>query len=234
MGYYRLNRGGEKTVTEVLEISQTIEAVVEAAERIKNDEMQFFPEAAVVGDAVRQGDIYIQKVSDSVIDELPDIFTRIPSVPGPFQLAPGNTKGSRHYLEVSADTEIYQLKSRDIGKELVAKSDWKVRGTASDKVVKTILAAPEARKSFDAYKVRLEATPVTGGFDSMIEQHYAMADMLKSIGRALEFSGPVFRLNAAAVVSHPEHGDWLLPSGVYRIVFQRTVTAADATSRVVD
>jgi len=221
-------------VTEVLEISQTIEAVVEVAERIKNDEMQFFPEAAVVGDAVRQGDIYIQKVSDSVIDELPAIFTRIPSVPGPFQLAPGNTKGSRHYLEVSEDTEIYQLKDRDIGKDIISKNDWKVRGAAMDKVIEPILAAPEASNAFDAYEVRLDDASATSGFNGVLERHWAKADMLKSIGRALEFSGPVFRLNTAAVVSHPEHGDWLLPSGVYRIVFQRTVTATDAISRVTD
>lgn len=64
--------------------------IKEVAEKIKSDHQQRFPDAASVGDYWRQGDVYI---------------TRLANVPSGFkeakvdlQLAPGDTKGSRHML----------------------------------------------------------------------------------------------------------------------------------------
>jgi hypothetical protein len=50
----------------------------------------------------------------------------------------------------------------------------------------------------------------------------------------LSFCGPIFNLTKEAKISHPEHGDWVLPSGSYRITFQRTVTSDLRVRRVFD
>ena len=49
-----------------------------------------------------------------------------------------------------------------------------------------------------------------------------------------EFDGPVLLLKKERVLTHPEHGDWVLPPGVYAISYQRTQDALDRQRRVVD
>ena len=74
-------------------------------EKIKNDAPQNFPAAASIGDAVRQGDIYIQLIED--VTETPFLFK--PASPSfPMQLADGNTKGSRHCLEHGRGVTVYE------------------------------------------------------------------------------------------------------------------------------
>ena len=79
-----------------------IDAVSTVAERIKNDEVQKFPEAASAGDYVRQGDIYI-----TLLSQIPEgaIRSTNPSA----QVAPGNTKGSRHCIKNLRDVRVYML-----------------------------------------------------------------------------------------------------------------------------
>jgi hypothetical protein len=114
------------------------------AERVKNAEPQRFPDAAAVGDNVRQGDIYIWK-----LDAVPRGYAPIKHPPT--QLAPGNTQGSRHCLD------------------------------------------------------SLEGVTVFGTAES-----------------ENEYDGPILRLDCERTITHPEHGHWTLPPGIYGISFQRT------------
>jgi len=38
---------------------------------------------------------------------------------------------------------------------------------------------------------------------------------------ANELQGPLLKLECERVVTHPEHGDWRLPAGLYEITYQR-------------
>jgi len=49
---------------------------------------------------------------------------------------------------------------------------------------------------------------------------------------ANELQGPFMRLDCERVVTHPEHGDWRLPPGLYEITYQRAF--ADELRRVRD
>lgn len=49
-----------------------------------------------------------------------------------------------------------------------------------------------------------------------------------------EFDGPVLVLTKKREVTHPEHGHWILPPGVYGISYQRTQDALDRQRRVAD
>jgi hypothetical protein len=51
---------------------------------------------------------------------------------------------------------------------------------------------------------------------------------------ATEFDGPVLKLAEERTVCHPEHGDWVLPPGVYAVGYQRTQDAMDRARRVAD
>lgn len=75
--------------------------VQRGAEKIKNDELQRFPEAASPGDSVRQGDVYV-----TLLDRVPAGATPIPFRA---QLADGNTQGSRHCLDSSQGVQLYRL-----------------------------------------------------------------------------------------------------------------------------
>jgi hypothetical protein len=50
----------------------------------------------------------------------------------------------------------------------------------------------------------------------------------------LQLAGPIFKLTEHNTVTHPEHGDWILPPGTYRITYQRTVTRDNVVTRVLD
>jgi len=49
---------------------------------------------------------------------------------------------------------------------------------------------------------------------------------------ANELQGPFIRLECERVITHPEHGDWRLPAGLYEITYQRAF--ADELRRVRD
>jgi hypothetical protein len=51
---------------------------------------------------------------------------------------------------------------------------------------------------------------------------------------AMAMAGPIFRLSQPTVLTHPEHGDWQLPCGTYRVIFQRTLDEQERIQRVLD
>jgi hypothetical protein len=198
----------------------TVEAAVarvdEAVERVKNDAEQRFPDAASVGDAVRQGDIYIQKI-DTVTTK-PAFYKRVTNVEYPMQLAPGNTKGSRHMLEESDGATVYVLNTTPIAAGL--EDDWDaVRNSVEE------LANETNKYSRDLTGESEEEARKWGSKTRL---------MAEDIADTLNFCGPIFNLTKEGKVSHPEHGDWVLPPGSYRITFQRTVAADLGIRRVFD
>jgi hypothetical protein len=68
--------------------------------KVKPGQPERFSTAAVVGDAIRQGDLYIV-----IADAIPKGYTKAakPSK----QLVPGNTAGAKHCLDSLAGVEIY-------------------------------------------------------------------------------------------------------------------------------
>lgn len=197
-------------------VEQAVARVDEAVEKVKNDEDQRFPVAASVGDAVRQGDIYIQKIDD--ITDTPMFYKKVTSVTYPMQLAPGNTKGSRHMLEASEGATVYVLNVSPIpaGQE----EDWQaIRASTAEleKDVRVLSLAISGNTEEEANKWRSKAQTVS-----------------TEITDALNFCGPIFKLEKETKVSHPEHGDWILGPGSYRITFQRTVDSDLRIRRVFD
>lgn len=198
----------------------TVEAAVarvdEAVERVKNDAEQRFPDAASVGDAVRQGDIYIQKID--TVSARPTFYKQVPKVEYPMQLAPGNTKGSRHMLEESADATVYVLNTTPIAPGM--EDDWE---TVRDSV---------AQLSADIAEY---ARKITGESEDEARKWGSNSRTLADdIAETLNFCGPIFNLTKEGKISHPEHGDWVLPPGSYRITFQRTVASDLGIRRVFD
>ena len=49
-----------------------------------------------------------------------------------------------------------------------------------------------------------------------------------------EFDGPILKLNCERTITHPEHGDWILPAGIYAVGYQRTQDGLDRARRVQD
>ena len=47
-------------------------------------------------------------------------------------------------------------------------------------------------------------------------------------------AGPIFALTETNTVTHPEHGDWILSPGSYRVTYQRTVARDNTVTRVLD
>lgn len=182
----------------------------EQVEKIKNDESQNFPEAASIGDAVRQGDVYIQLIDD--VTSVPFLFKKAtPSFP--MQLAPGNTKGSRHCLEhgrgvttyepcVGGSAEMFAHLASQYG---IPANDLDLRQHLREAEWRALKAGTDANKidSTDAFALLLLA-------------------------------GPIFVLTETNTVTHPEHGDWVLPPGSYRVTYQRTVARDNTVTRVLD
>ena len=54
------------------------------------------------------------------------------------------------------------------------------------------------------------------------------------ISGSTEFDGPILRLACERTIEHPEHGNWVLPAGVYAVGYQRTQDALDRARRVED
>lgn len=190
------------------EVLEAVKLAVDAVEKIKNDGIQHFPVAANIGDAVRQGDIYIQLIDP--VETTPPFFIKVTSPTFPFQLAPGNTKGSRHCLEHSDGIEIYTPETSLLQTD---ESDIEMSMRRS------------LREKIYTHAKTLSETNVSG------PQAFEINDDLVN---TLNFSGPIFTLKNATTVSHPEHGDWVLPAGTYRCVFQRTVDVENTIRRVLD
>lgn len=186
-------------------------------EQIKNDQTQQFPEAASIGDAVRQGDIYIQLVPD--VDKAPMLYTLAASS-FPMQLAEGNTKGSRHCLAHGDGVTVYQPVDRN-GDAMMQQLAKQHGLTSADADWRTKLnnAEWEIRR-----RNNFNADTATGAGIVFTQDARAM----------LEFAGPIVRLDKPNTVTHPEHGDWLLPPGTYRITYQRTVARDNSVARVLD
>lgn len=187
------------TLNDNTTVSNTLTAIHEAVEAIKNDGLQHFPEAASIGDAVRQGDVYIQLIddTDAADDKLKYLFTKL--VAPELQLAPGNTKGSRHCLANADGVEMWVPVQTDlaVAQYMMAKNGKKIPKT-------------------------------TRGF---ISDHM---DERREIEAKIMLAGPIMRLSKPNTVTHPEHGDWQLPCGTYRVVFQRTVDENERIQRVLD
>jgi hypothetical protein len=186
-------------------------------EQIKNDQPQQFPEAASVGDAVRQGDIYIQLIPD--VDKAPMLY-ELATPSFPMQLAEGNTKGSRHCLAHGDGVTVFQPVARD--SDAMMQQLAKQHGlTAADADWRTKLnnAEWEIRR-----RNNFNADTATGAGIVFTQDARAL----------LEFAGPIFRLEKPNTVTHPEHGDWLLPPGTYRITYQRTIARDNTVARVLD
>ena len=139
--------------TKAKSAAQAFRSVQQRAEKIKSDGVQRFPDAASVGDAVRQGDLYITRMA-----AIPSGCVLVPDHPA--QLAEGASQGSRHVLDALEGVEVFRRVDED----------------------------------------------------------------------ALQ--GPLLRISVERTVTHPEHGDWVLPAGCYEITYQRQF--ADELRRVTD
>lgn len=198
-------------------VTEIVKLVDEQVERIKNDGDQTFPTAASIGDAVRQGDIYIQLIDD--FEGVPALYKKLENVPYPLQLAPGNTKGSRHMLEESAGAEVFVV-------------DLEVDQATS--TGEDVLFTEESQRAF-ADKVASVAQAITDENEAEMNRWTSRTRSASAIiADAIDFSGPIMKLKNAATVSHPEHGNWVLPAGTYRITFQRTVDSTARIRRVLD
>jgi len=204
-------------VATVSSVSGMVKLVEDTVERIKNDADQHFPAAASIGDAVRQGDIYIQLIDD--FSGVPAFYKKLEKGNYPLQLAPGNTRGSRHMLEESDGAEIFVL---DVEVDASASTDEAIVLT-QDSQVNLTKAIGELAKS-----IANESPEVAQRWQSRTRRAGAI------IADALDFSGPIMKLKNTATVSHPEHGNWILPAGTYRVTFQRTVDATSRIRRVLD
>lgn len=91
--------------TDYMTAGQALQQIRERVEEIKNDREQRFPEAASDGDYFRQGDLYITKIAKPA-------GTELKVLPFDRQLAPGNTKGSRHCLS-HQDVRLYTRSGSD-------------------------------------------------------------------------------------------------------------------------
>ena len=197
-------------------VEQALVRVDEAVEKVMNDADQRFPEAASVGDAVRQGDIYIQKIDD--VTSTPKLYKKLSNVKYPMQLAPGNTQGSRHMLEEAEGTTVYVLNISEI--------------PAGDEDNWELVQASTAELSKEIRAISMELT----GEDEATANKWrsASSTISNDITEALNFCGPIFNLTKETKISHPEHGDWILGPGSYRITFQRTVDSDLRIRRVFD
>lgn len=188
-------------------IVEMVRKVSESVEKIRNDATQEFPVAANVGDAVRQGDIYIQLIDP--IDRVPVFYKKVLTPTFPYQLAPGNTKGSRHCLERSEGIEIYTPETTEI-------MESQETGFLNNDLRRTLID-----KIFAYSQMAEKENPALGS-------RHAISSEITDV---LDLSGPIFVLKTKTTVSHPEHGDWVLPPGTYRCVFQRTISTSDNSIR---
>ena len=180
-------------------------------ERIKNDAPQYFPEAASIGDAVRQGDIYIQLIEP--VTKTPFLY-RQASPTFPMQLADGNTKGSRHCLAHGNGVTVYSPV-----------------GSNSVEMMSDVAAQFGIKTSEPNWSGRLRDAEWGDRRAGKPNQSHVHAF---DAAQMLPFAGPIFNLTETNTVTHPEHGDWILPPGSYRVTYQRTVSRENTIMRVLD
>lgn len=206
------------TRDKVTDINHALADATARAEQIKNDAPQRFPEAASIGDAVRQGDIYIQLVEPATAR--PMFYQLEQNVEFPMQLADGNTKGSRHCLAHGNGVTVYKpmrMNSREMYADLApqygidpaAIKGWNLESTV--------------RNAMWEYDRKVRNTP---SLPPRVTDRDA--------NEMLAFAGPIVVLEQENTVTHPEHGDWILPAGTYRITYQRTLTRENTVARVLD
>lgn len=185
-------------------IQQTLSDIDAAVEKIKNDAPQNFPEAASIGDTVRQGDLYIQLIDAADLASLTDLYAAVPTeaLADNLQLAPGNTKGSRHVIEHTDGLLMWQP-------------------------VKTEEAAAR-------HVCKQNGIPLSKRGVRPVDQVHTHWREFANTRAALLLAGPVFKCTKPNTVVHPEHGNWNLPVGTYRVIFQRTVNDQEAIQRVLD
>jgi hypothetical protein len=179
-------------------------------ESIKNDAPQYFPEAASIGDAVRQGDIYIQLIEP--VTKTPFLY-RNASPTFPMQLADGNTKGSRHCLAHGNGVTVYSAV-----------------GSNSTEMISDIAAQFGIKTSEPDWTNLLRDAEWEDRSASSPQKYVHSFDA----AQMLTFAGPIFNLTETNTVTHPEHGDWILPPGSYRVTYQRTVARDNTVTRVLD
>lgn len=186
------------TATKNMTVSKTLSDISAAVEAIKNDGLQHFPEAASIGDAVRQGDVYIQLIEEADVAAAGPLFAKMKEPV--LQLAPGNTKGSRHCLASADGVEMWEptLTDESVLKYVFAKKN-------------TPLPKNYARTWISDFR-----------------------DEREQVTSAINMAGPIFKLSKPNTLVHPEHGDWSLPCGTYRVIFQRTVDETARVRRVLD
>lgn len=207
----------------VMTIDRALKQVDEAVEKVLNDKEQRFPEAASVGDAVRQGDIYIQKIDP--VTATPKLYKKLERVNYPLQLAPGDTKGSRHMLEADETATVYALLLDIQAAETGDKAE-----DADERFKQQII-------SRDKFRIELQehARSFTNEGDGESRQWESKTNLVsQEISAVASFCGPIFNLTKEAKITHPEHGDWVLPPGSYRITFQRTIDSDMRIQRVLD
>ena len=206
------------TLNKVTNINHALAEVAARAEQIKNDAPQRFPEVASIGDAVRQGDIYIQRVEPASSSQM--FYQLEQDVEFPMQLADGNTKGSRHCLAHGNGVTVYKpmrMNSREMYADLApqygidpaAIKGWNLESTV--------------RNAMWAYDSKAQNNP---GLPPHV--------MDRDANEMLAFAGPIVVLEQENTVTHPEHGDWIMPAGTYRITYQRTLTRENTVARVLD
>jgi hypothetical protein len=202
--------------TDTINVLTAVTAVESAVEKVINDADQNFPEAANIGDAVRQGDLYIQMIEP--LTSPPPFYTKLTNPVFPIQLAPGNTKGSRHLLEESADIEIWICDASRL----------------SDPEFENTEAAWEFNKKLSE-RVEQFAMTITGEPMAEARRWQSTSQQVGVVvSNALSMCGPIMVLKNKTTISHPEHGNWLLSAGTYRVVFQRTVDSDMRVRRVFD
>ena len=82
-----------------------------------------------------------------------------------------------------------------------------------------------------AVVVAAQLTPgTTKGSRHILDSHQGVEMFRVAGGDALQ--GPVFKTTCERIITHPEHGDVILPPGIYEITYQRAF--ADELRRVQD
>lgn len=201
-----------------LAVSAAVLNVEKAVEKVINDADQFFPEAATIGDAVRQGDVYIQLIDP--LDEPPVFYSKLKKPEFPLQLAPGDTKGSRHMLEYSDGIEVWVCDTDKFSEVANPNVDFDELNDARQEFVKQL----------ENYSI------VCSGEEKAAANRWGSESRFigNVISQTLVLCGPIFVLKNPTTVSHPEHGNWILPAGTYRVTFQRTMDQNMRIQRVFD
>lgn len=105
----------------------------------------------------------------------------------------------------------------------------------------------ETWRQGDVYITLLEAVPA-GAVESEASAQVAIGDTtgsrhcLDSLEcvrmfrppNAGQLDGPIIQIDRERTITHPEHGDVILPAGIYRIHYQRDLDAEEREQRVMD